>query len=371
MDSKLIWRIMAIIISLGVVAFVWSITISPIEFVRFERDRQRSNDIYDLVEILNKIEKESPQALKGEPKLVYTSLPDNNPSCSSWQLPQLADGFSYRCASFVNYRRANGAGWLPVEMPLSQLPIDPLNGKKIKDQVSGKQKIFFYQYIKGSFVVGASLEGLESQQGASQLSGNNRSRRIELIVSNKKLSEVAILFHQGIIVVGSVEKYIASLPEPKQQELASQIARELTSFVDGITKNESEQKLWTKHFLNQLFELDLPLSQKEREQIKLKEIAVVRKTSDIAITDEVSSLRASEASVAISRDEKIKTPDVQISTPVIVSEPEFTEILKQVQDDKEARITYLQNKCAQQGSNYRLVPDPNNPINGVCCVRDK
>lgn len=64
------------------------------------------------------------------PHYVYLSLPSESPSCDGIDLPTLPDGWSYRCAPPSTYTKADGTGWLPLDLTthgISMLPVDPVN----------------------------------------------------------------------------------------------------------------------------------------------------------------------------------------------------------------------------------------------------
>lgn len=164
---KLFFKISVATVLFGLIGVTLALVISPFEFVQAQRDKQRVDDLKVLSKLIERAQTSAPQSIKADKNLVYISLPDNDPDCSTWKkkgLPPLANAFSYRCSSKSKYRDINGNGWLPInltllsEIELKQLPVDPANGEKIKDIATGKKKILFYQYIKGSFSLGAFSE---------------------------------------------------------------------------------------------------------------------------------------------------------------------------------------------------------------------
>ncbi len=175
---ELILRLLIGAAAFVVIGSILAITINPIEFVRFNRDRQRISSLKNLTDLIRRVEAKSSQEIKSEKNVVYISLPDNDSKCSGWQskgLPPLAEGFSYRCSPSENYRNIDGTGWIPVNLALlgvegiEKLPIDPRNGKTGFNQEKGKETLFFYQYVSGSVFLQA-VGGLESEAGQRQLS---------------------------------------------------------------------------------------------------------------------------------------------------------------------------------------------------------
>ncbi|MFH1759385.1 MAG: hypothetical protein ABH822_02385, partial [Patescibacteria group bacterium] len=183
----LIFQSVITLVTVSVIGSTLAITINPIEFVRFQRDRQRVNDLNRLNEIIKFIEANIPQAIHTEKNVIYTSLPDEDPQCASWRergLMPLGSIFSYHCASPESYRNTNGTGWVPVDFRVldelkdfhdfaqaafEQLPIDPSNGKQGIDPESGEETLFFYQYMGGSTLVHSNIaESIKIMEDISQ-----------------------------------------------------------------------------------------------------------------------------------------------------------------------------------------------------------
>jgi len=386
MNPKLIWRIISITVALSIIALIWAITISPIEFIRFKRDRQRASDIYKLVEILEKMERQSPQAFKGEPDLVYVSLPDNDPACSNWELPPLAEDFSYRCASFTNYRQINGAGWLPVDLStdkestLSSLPIDPYNGKKIKDLESGKKRLLFYQYVRGSFAVGTSyFESLLGQQQAVEVAYNDQHRRMEQVIEGEKPSTAAILFDGGLMAGTAVKEYVATFSEAKRQGFVDQAIKEQEFFIKQITEDESQQKLVFQHFSEQLFGLTAPLSKENLQEID--ELIEDRPVPTKLARKPVKTVVEPMSSVPPAKPIEEVDPFDELGETI--KEPEIVEIDTEIEDDHDIVYTtptvptiptepepeigtfeYYENKCLPEGGELEFVTETR-----VCCFK--
>ena len=160
-------KLLVAVFSFLLISVVLSLTVNPFEFIRFQRDRQRKEDLRKISLLIQEAESKSQQALFVEKKTVYISLPDLNPDCSSWiskGLPKIGAGFKYRCVAGVDLQKINGSGWLPINLNLlasasfDKLPIDPINGKRSKNPETGQTTLYFYQYIRGSFALGAFSE---------------------------------------------------------------------------------------------------------------------------------------------------------------------------------------------------------------------
>lgn len=278
LDSKIIWRLGGIVASLAIIAFIWAITINPIEFVRFERDNRRVQDVYTLTDYLRILERDYPQALKGDYKKVYLSLPDNDPNCSSWDLPELADGYSYSCVSFMEYKKIDGSGWLPADFAfakdadISSLPVDPLNGEIIENPITEKKKLLFYQYIRGSSVVTASFEGLKMLALLTQQSSFDL---IKKIIFEEKTPDAIALVDGSILALidGSPKTYTDSLLEKRRKKLTGQILEIIEYTVTNLTGHLSEEEenearvLLERYVLSFLFE-DGALSGGEESRMK-------------------------------------------------------------------------------------------------------
>ncbi len=166
-----IFKFLASSITIGVISLLLAVTINPIEFVRFQRDRQRTRDLKSLSDLILKVEEAVPRAIKSVGNFVYLSLPDNDPNCSSWSnkgLPPIPNGYVYRCVNDVNLTRTDGYGWLPIdfkELPgisLSKLPLDPRNGTVGYDSEKEKDVLYFYQYVAGSPILSYSSSESDS-----------------------------------------------------------------------------------------------------------------------------------------------------------------------------------------------------------------
>jgi len=168
--------------SILVISSTLASMINPLEFVRFDRDRRRTNDLKLLGGLIEKIELTDPKLIKGRHFTVYTSLPDSDPNCSGWVgrgLPILSPDYSYRCQPGDKYRNIDGAGWLPIDLrgiegvTFKELPIDPRNGRQGKDPESDRVILYFYQYIPGSYTLFAFSEGRQraDDHGSGVLQG--------------------------------------------------------------------------------------------------------------------------------------------------------------------------------------------------------
>lgn len=118
-----------------------------------KQDAIRIRDIDALNLAVQDALKASSTAYLGEPNTVYISIPSDDPTCANLDLPSLPQGWSYRCSSQENYKKADGTGWVPAHFTNtpSSLPIDPLNTA---------ETLNYYSYVASStdYVITATLD---------------------------------------------------------------------------------------------------------------------------------------------------------------------------------------------------------------------
>lgn len=190
--SKILGIILGLLlgfITIGVISSTLAITISPIEFIRFASDRQRKNDLKKLSQVINEVQVKNREIIYAENKVIYISLPDSDPTCSSWLdkgLRPLSLGYSYRCVPADRYRDIAGNGWLPINFtkiqnaPYKRLPIDPKNGQFVDG------KLYYYQYFSGSYWL-ADFGPAESEA--------EKRRRSEIILEEEILKVKNLVFN--------------------------------------------------------------------------------------------------------------------------------------------------------------------------------
>lgn len=164
-------------VSFFLIAGVFSVTINPLEFFRFQVDRQRNKDLKFLSQLISFIDEQAQYALLGERRLVYVSLPDDDPTCGYWRdrgLLQLAEGYDYRCVPKERLTQIDGSGWLPIDfrqipgIQIDALPIDPQNGKNGINPDTNEDTLFFYHYTFGSYSVGVRFASLQANAAAAE-----------------------------------------------------------------------------------------------------------------------------------------------------------------------------------------------------------
>ena len=130
-------ELLIVIAILAVLASITIIAINPNEIFKTTRDAVRMSDIQALKTALDLYLLE--QTNLGTTSKTYLSIPSDNPTCSNLNLPN--NNNSYVCSSLANYTKADGTGWIPVNLsglavkPLTYLPVDPINDEN-----------FYYSY---------------------------------------------------------------------------------------------------------------------------------------------------------------------------------------------------------------------------------
>lgn len=143
-------ELLIVIAVLGVLATTAIIVLNPTEIMKQSRDSRRFEDLNHINIAITEAQSLSPNINLGIASSVYVSIPDSSPTCANLGLStsSLPAGWSYRCSSSVNFRKTNGAGWIPVDFSsvsggsvFSALPVDPINATS-----SG----LYYTYTPGS-----------------------------------------------------------------------------------------------------------------------------------------------------------------------------------------------------------------------------
>ena len=154
---------------LGALSTVVIVIINPVELYKQTRDTRRISDLQTIDKAVSLADFES--IFLGASSTVYVSIPDSSPTCANLGLPSLPFGWSYSCKAQADYRKVDGAGWVPVNFtqisqgsPLPVLLIDPVN------TISSGQ---YYTYVPGgSWELTASLES-NKYKGIDNLTGKD------------------------------------------------------------------------------------------------------------------------------------------------------------------------------------------------------
>ncbi len=139
-------ELMIVIAILAILSAIVIFALNPARLFDNFRDSKRVTDISSINKAIVFMESWNQSGITyGTTTNVYISLPDSNPSCTSYTLPTLPTGFTYYCSNATSYKNTNGTGWIPINFTvegsnryLSSLPVDPVNNSS-----------FFYTYYPG------------------------------------------------------------------------------------------------------------------------------------------------------------------------------------------------------------------------------
>ncbi len=127
------FTLLEILIALGIVGVLATIGFAafpPQTILGQARDGRRIQDLTLLNISISAFRAQTSGSL-GQGNTVYVSLPDASQTCASYALPQLAAGWAYRCVSSQAGARADGTGWIPLNLQSVQqsagIALDPAN----------------------------------------------------------------------------------------------------------------------------------------------------------------------------------------------------------------------------------------------------
>lgn len=131
-------KVLKILIAIGIAAIFFSLSLEYFkpflkEISKQAEDGARLKNISLLDANLNGLKKLNPEYIFGEKNKIYISLSSSSASCGDLDLPSLAENWSYSCKPENNYKKIDGAGWIPADFSklnnsnLKELPIDPIN----------------------------------------------------------------------------------------------------------------------------------------------------------------------------------------------------------------------------------------------------
>src|SRR6056297_596327 len=159
-------ELLVVIAILSILAVAVTLILNPAELMRQARDSTRLSDLATINKALSLYQTDQIDGSMGNSQTVYTSLPDTDSTCSSYDLPSLPSGWSYHCVSSASTTRVDGNGWIPVDFtqmsfqsPLSRLPLDPINSATTTQ---------YYTYAPGgSWELSTVLEANTHKMGGS------------------------------------------------------------------------------------------------------------------------------------------------------------------------------------------------------------
>ncbi len=186
--------VLAIVAILSVVVIM---TLNPSELLKQARDSNRLSDLSTLNTALSAYSADVSGGFMGTSSIVYVSIPDTSPTCDNLGLPtSTGSGFTYRCVTSQNLKRADGTGWIPVDFtqisfgaPISSLPVDPVN-----TTTTGN----YYTYVSGgSFILTAIPESQKQKTALS--SSPNISNYPGVIAMGNNLSLSPLYNPSGLV----------------------------------------------------------------------------------------------------------------------------------------------------------------------------
>src|SRR6056297_607373 len=165
-------ELLVVIAILSILAVAVTLILNPAELMRQARDSTRLSDLATINKALSLYQTDQIDGSMGNSQTVYTSLPDTDSTCSSYDLPSLPSGWSYHCVSSASTTRVDGNGWIPVDFtqmsfqsPLSRLPLDPINSATTSQ---------YYTYVPGgSWKVSAVMESEEKASESANDGGTD------------------------------------------------------------------------------------------------------------------------------------------------------------------------------------------------------
>lgn len=127
-----------ILIAVGILAILFSLSFKYFkpflrEISNQLNDKMRLKDISLLDATLSELKNSNLDSFSGEKNIVYVSLPSKSADCNDLNLPTLAENWSYVCKPESDYKKNDGAGWIPADFSklknsdLKKLPVDPIN----------------------------------------------------------------------------------------------------------------------------------------------------------------------------------------------------------------------------------------------------
>jgi len=161
---------------LAVIAGGIVVAINPGELLAQARDSNRIAELNSLNKAIALHSTSVIGGFRGDPNIIYISLPSASSSCVGLSLPALPAGWSYRCVTEANLRRVDGSGWLPINLnalpggsPFTHLPIDPINSAV---------NTLYFAYTRGSAGYSATvlLESIRHGRTALEDGGNDLGR---------------------------------------------------------------------------------------------------------------------------------------------------------------------------------------------------
>jgi len=146
------FTLIELLVTIGVVAIlsvVVVLVVNPVEILRQSRDSVRLSDVKVIDGMVSAYQQAIGGSL-GTPGVTYVSIPDPTATssagtdCTGVGAP-FTGGGAFHCAAPSNLRKADGTGWIPVNLAaapdglsIGALPVDPIN-------TTSSNQYYFYQ----------------------------------------------------------------------------------------------------------------------------------------------------------------------------------------------------------------------------------
>ncbi|MBI3589107.1 MAG: type II secretion system protein [Candidatus Liptonbacteria bacterium] len=166
------FTLIELLIVIGVLAILVTtvlLTLNPAETLKQARDSTRVAELASLDKAIGFAVTQDPALALGVANTVYISLSDeSSATCGSHSafLPPLAPGWQYNCVNKANLQKANGTGWLPIN--LTGLPVAPINTLPV-DKSNSDQAGLYYSYVtsNGLWELNADMESAKYKWGGA------------------------------------------------------------------------------------------------------------------------------------------------------------------------------------------------------------
>jgi type II secretory pathway pseudopilin PulG len=169
-------EVLIVVVILILLSIIVLTILNPVEYLKKSRDSRRFEDLAKLSKSIIWFQADTQsKEFMGSSSVIYTSLPDNNQNCQSWNLPTPTSGWSYNCVPFNNLYNTDGTGWIPINFNklsfgrvLNKLPVDPLNN-------STAYYTYVYDSLTNNFEINAILESSKNNINLVNDGGDNNN----------------------------------------------------------------------------------------------------------------------------------------------------------------------------------------------------
>ncbi len=158
-------ELLIVIAIIAVLSVVVILALNPAELLKQARDSTRLSDINAINKALSLYQVDNPSASFGSASTTYISYPEPVSATSTCtgtgtglSTSTLPSGWNYQCTASSSYQKANGTGWIPVNLasitggsPLPNLPKDLVN-------TTSSGEYYTYTSVGGQWELTTSVE---------------------------------------------------------------------------------------------------------------------------------------------------------------------------------------------------------------------